>query len=52
MPVGLMQHTIVTLCPLSPDVTLQTIFFPFWNITFGIRLGTVEMPDSSTLNLR
>jgi hypothetical protein len=52
MPVGLMQHTTVTIRPLSPDLTLQAIFFPFRDITFGTRLGTVEIPDSSILNLR
>jgi hypothetical protein len=53
MPVGLMQHTTVTLCPLSHDATFQMIFFPpFGDITFGTRFGTVEIPDSSMLNLR
>jgi hypothetical protein len=45
MPVGLMQHTKFTVCPLLPDVTLQTIFFPFGDIIFGARLGIVEVPD-------
>jgi hypothetical protein len=31
MPVGRMQHTTVTVCTLSPAVTLQTIFFPIFN---------------------
>jgi hypothetical protein len=35
MPVGLMQNTTVAVCLLSPDVTLQTIFSPFGDITFG-----------------
>ena len=50
-PPALMPQTNVMFLPLSADTIFATRFAPLGDNTLGNFVGTVERPDSSTLNI-
>jgi hypothetical protein len=51
-PAALQQTTAVVVVPLSDDKRLPTLFFPCNPIILDDLLGDIDMPVSSTLNIR